>query len=157
MTSLDVGCGAKLQKGFIGVDRYVFGDGIVNADMWDLPYPDNSIKRVYSSHALEHLAKAQIIPTLKEWYRVLIPGGEVGIVVPDLEWCVKGWLEHKTNDWWLDIIFGNQDHEGEFHKTGFTVDMLGWYLKQAGFINLECDTIESHRQQSIAFHGWKAA
>jgi predicted SAM-dependent methyltransferase len=154
--SLDIGSGRKPHKGFIGIDKYIIGDGIVNTDMWDLPYADNTVERIYSSHALEHLAKREILPTLKEWDRVLIPGGEIGIIVPDLEWCIRAWLEHRTNDWYLDIIFGNQDHEGEFHKTGFTVDMLGWYLTEAGFVDLKYDTHDSHRQQCIAFQGRKA-
>src|SRR5690349_20612939 len=47
----------------------------------DLPFYDNSLDYVASSHVLEHLANP--IAALREWYRVIKPGGHVYMVVPD--------------------------------------------------------------------------
>lgn len=154
---LDIGAGDKPKEGYVGIDKFVIQDGIVNADMWDLPYPDDSVEAIYSSHALEHVGKFEVMPTLMEWKRVLAPGGVVEIIVPDLEWCIMTWLKYQSNDWYLDIIFGNQAHAGEFHKTGFTPKMLEFYLREAGFVDLNFMLIESHSQRSIDFTGRKAA
>lgn len=152
---LDMGCGIKPAAGYTGIDLYVVGEGIVNAPMWKLPFPDDSIEEVYSCHALEHVPKRGIVPTLKEWHRVLEPGGMVNISVPDLEWCCREWLARQTNDWYMDIIFGNQDHAGEFHMTGFTRDILREYLEQAGFERIDIGTAWTHRQNTLVGRGYK--
>jgi ubiquinone/menaquinone biosynthesis C-methylase UbiE len=40
---------------------------------------------IYCSHALEHLTAAGALKALREFYRVLKPGGKVMIFVPDTE------------------------------------------------------------------------
>jgi len=151
MLKLDIGSGPFPIPGFTGVDRYIASDGIVNANMWELPYADDSVDEIYSSHALEHVEKRMIIPTLKEWRRVLKPGATATLFVPDLEWCCRQWLERQTNDWYLDIIFGNQTHPGEFHKTGFTTNLMLGYLGNAGFTEARHGAIEDHEQNTLFF------
>lgn len=71
-----------------------------------------------------------------EWNRVLKPGGRVQLIVPDLQWAVEFWLSRIDNPdntgWPLDVIFGNQTHEGQFHKTGFTPRILWQYFHLSG-------------------------
>jgi len=148
---LDIGCGMKLAEGYTGVDAYVTGPGIINAPMWSLPFNDDTVEEIRSSHALEHVAKRMVPVTLAEWQRVLIPGGRLLLFVPDLEWCVTEWLKRKSNDWFMDTIFGNQDHQGEFHMTGFTDDIGYGYLEDAGFTDIVVKFVVSHRQRTIAY------
>lgn len=136
MIKLDIGSGGKSgDSSFIGVDAYV-ESADVKAFMWDLPYEDNSVDVIFSSQALEHVSKFDVIPTLKEWNRVLKPGGKLQIIVPDLEWAVRFWLDYidkpDATGWPMDIIFGNQKHEGEFHKTGFTPKIMWQYFHLSG-------------------------
>ncbi len=131
MIKLDIGSGGKSSDdSFLGVDA--FTDADVKALMWDLPYKDGEVDVIYSSHALEHVSKYQVVPTLREWKRVLKIGGRLEIVVPDLEWACKWWLNNPTLDWNMDIIFGTQEHEGHFHKTGFTVPIMFHYINECG-------------------------
>ena len=74
---LDIGCGMKLAEGYTGVDAYVTGPGIINAPMWSLPFNDDTVEEIRSSHALEHVAKRMVPVTLAEWQRVLMPGGRL--------------------------------------------------------------------------------
>lgn len=128
---LDIGSGGyPSDPSFLGVDAFVETD--IQAFMWDLPLPDNSVDFIFTSQAMEHLSKFEVVPTLREWNRVLKVGSAVQMILPDLEWCVWWWLTHQTVDWDLDIIFGNQKHEGEFHKTGFTPTIIKKYLDVAG-------------------------
>jgi hypothetical protein len=46
----------SLGSGWLGVDRCCAGADIC-ADIWGLPYPENSVDELYSSHALEYLTK----------------------------------------------------------------------------------------------------
>ncbi len=125
--------------------------------MWDLPFATGSIEEIHSSHALEHIEKVQVLPTLREWYRVLAPKVQLTIRVPDLAYCCEQYLAALATEtsqvpvtgWNLDMLFGNQEHEGQFHKTGFTRHSLTWYVIQAGFRVENCGIIWSHNQQTI--------
>lgn len=146
---LDIGSGGKSGKeGFIGVDPFAPGAEI-SAYMWDLPFEDNSVSEIYSSHSLEHISKHLIAGTLLEWKRVLMPGGLLHLLVPDLEWCVRHWLSNPTTGWELDIIFGHQAHDGEYHKTGFNKSIIINYLINARFNVISCEYINTHSQQTI--------
>ena len=50
-----------------------------------LPYKNNSLLYVYSSHCFEHLYREQAMRFLQECYRVLKQGGILRLAVPDLE------------------------------------------------------------------------
>ena len=55
------------------IDVVAFGD--------DLPFEDNSLDYVLTSHVIEHFYDP--IKTLKEWYRVIKQGGYIAMIVPD--------------------------------------------------------------------------
>lgn len=150
MIKLDIGSGQPHNgDGWIGVDPYTNAN--VKAFMWDLPYEDGEVDEIFSSHSLEHIGKFEVNKTLAEWYRVLKSGGKVTIWVPDLEWCVLHWLRHKNSRGWeLDIIFGNQNHSGEYHKTGFTQQTLKYVCERVGFKTVKQEKISTHSQQTLS-------
>jgi len=147
---LDIGCGSpdKTMQGYTGVDPFV-DTAEVQAPMWRLPFEDSSVSAIICSHALEHIAKDMVVPTMMEFARVIKPGGKIEIRVPNLKWCVEQWLKMGGNGWELDCIFGNQDHEGEFHKTGFTRDILVAAVKRGGLKVIEVTSMFSHAQPTI--------
>jgi ubiquinone/menaquinone biosynthesis C-methylase UbiE len=100
--------------------------------MWDLPYKDGEVDFIFSSQALEHVSKYAIAPTLIEWNRVLRHEGGLQLQVPDLVWASLHWVSAQNNDWSLDTIYGNQRHEGEYHKTGFSEILLKNYFGWVG-------------------------
>ena len=57
-----------------------------------ISYPDQTFSVVYHSHLLEHLPKRAALGFLQECYRVLVPGGVIRVVVPDLEQIVRTYL-----------------------------------------------------------------
>lgn len=59
-----------------------------------LSIKNESVKGVYASHVLEHLALEDFRIALNNTYNILTKGGVFRLVVPDLEWCVK---EYETN------------------------------------------------------------
>lgn len=70
MTGIDLGCGGKKKKGLIGLDSVESSDVDIVIDMEKepLPFEDNSIEYVYSSHFLEHIEEH--IHVFKEISRV---------------------------------------------------------------------------------------
>jgi predicted SAM-dependent methyltransferase len=53
--------------------------------LYGIPFPDNSVPNIFSSHFLEHLTPQQGNFLLSESYRVLRPGGIIRICVPSLD------------------------------------------------------------------------
>lgn len=78
---IDVGYGGggrqTVLESAVGFDKDTPGyDGL------HLPYPNNTLDYVFNSHCLEHIPSDTLIPTLREWYRVLKVGGHLVITVP---------------------------------------------------------------------------
>ena len=84
---LDVGCGTnntkkffeKLKMKWFGVDIIQSPDVIIG-DMNNLPFPDIFAHVIYCSHAFEH--SEHPVQTLKEFKRVVKPGGIIFISTP---------------------------------------------------------------------------
>lgn len=130
---LDIGCGSyKIHPNLLGVDAYADTPNVnVKAYMWDMPFADNSVDGLFCMMALEHISKFQIMPTLVEFNRVVKKGAKFIILVPDLIWILEAFIKNPSYDWEMDMLFGTQTHEGEFHKTGFTEDIIRKYFAEA--------------------------
>ena len=128
---LDIGAGGySSDDKFTSVDLFTECD--IPANMWEIPLPDASVETIFSSNALEHISKNNVIETLQEWWRLLREDGKLQVIVPDLEWACQWWLAHQDTNWSMDIIYGHQKHDGEYHKTGFTLKLLSDYFDATG-------------------------
>jgi predicted SAM-dependent methyltransferase len=78
-----------------------------------IPFPDQSVDGVYHSHLLEHLDYDVAPIFLAEVKRVLKPGGVHRIVVPDLEFEARRYLE--SLDKALAGTGTSDDHELNLH------------------------------------------
>lgn len=83
LTKLHLGCGGNHIKGFINSD--VLGNGVHINICKPLPFKDNSLDIVYSSHLVEHIYKRDFIKHLKECHRVLRKGGKLIVQTPNLQ------------------------------------------------------------------------
>ena len=63
-----------------------------------IPEADKSVEVLYSSDMLEHLDPAEAQDFLKEARRVLMHGGIIRIVVPDIQRMVKKYIENHDAD-----------------------------------------------------------
>lgn len=107
-------------------------------------FADESVDAIYASHVLEHFYHSlnnELMRTLTEWYRVLKPGGQLLISVPDLRTLC--WLFLNPNLMPMDkhylmrVMFGGQVNQYDVHKVGFDADILGLYLYEVGFSDME--------------------
>jgi predicted SAM-dependent methyltransferase len=140
---VNLGSGHNPLPGFLNVDALSDAPGVdLVADISQaLPLDDGSAELVYASHVLEHFPQADTLRLLREWRRILQPGGELWIAVPDLELIARMLIERKgwftpPNQPWLGAIYGGQKDDYDFHKTGFTDVWLAGLLTEAGFTDV---------------------
>ena len=122
-----------------------------------LPFEDNSVNIIFTSHTLEHIYPQQLDFVLKEFYRVLIPGKSLlRILVPDIELAIDAYrkrdeqffydgnvgLDYKNipiagllASWLYSTrIFKDPNAEGGFgHVHCFDYDYMDFRLKRVGF------------------------
>jgi predicted SAM-dependent methyltransferase len=96
---------------------------------------------IYASHVLEHFDyKRELLPTLKEWHRVLIPGGMLHLSVPDLDILARIFADRQMlvnadeRFTVMQMIFGGHDDPHDFHQVGLNEEFLAKFLKDAGFV-----------------------
>ena len=84
MKKLNLGCGDKILPGYINVDVAEARLGKKPDVLCDLrkltPFEDQSVDEILSVHVVEHFWRWEVVDILKEWVRVLKPGGKLVIV-----------------------------------------------------------------------------
>jgi glycosyltransferase involved in cell wall biosynthesis len=139
---LNLGSGNKRYLDYTNCDKYPGRevDEIFSLDR--VPYEDGTVDAIHSEHALEHVRHMEARRALREWYRVLKPGGELHLQLPDLEACCRRFLEAQTQaerDWYRYTIYGiqcsqgDEPDDGQIHYTGFTEEELVRELEEIGF------------------------
>jgi len=88
---LDAGCGEGVlvdeyadRLDIIGLDANYASDRVTHGSLMALPFPDASFDRALCLDVLEHLAYEEQPRALAEIFRVLRPGGELLVSVPNL-------------------------------------------------------------------------
>lgn len=119
-------------------DSYV--DHVCNAV--DLSqFGDGTFAEIYSSHVVEHFDYLnELTDTLKEWLRVLEPGGKLYISTPNLEALATLFLRKdltfEERFHVMRMIFGGHVSEYDYHAVGLDTEILASYLFTAGFVNI---------------------
>lgn len=130
---LHVGCGSViLPDPFENLDvRKAPGVNHVSV-AYPLKFSDNTFDLLYSSHVLEHFKRNETQNVLKEWVRVLKPGGTIRLSVPFLDNIIE--IYQKSNDIQnvLGPLFGGQTYEKNFHYICFNEQLLTEFLIKAG-------------------------
>jgi predicted SAM-dependent methyltransferase len=106
-------------------------------------FPDMTFAVLYASHVLEHFDYKQALSqALREWYRVLQPGGSLYVSVPDLEvlcglYLDKGRLSEAERFHVMRMMFGGHVERHDYHLVGFNLATLHHFLKSAGFAAIQ--------------------
>ncbi len=140
MIGLEIGGGPHPQRldfeQFDAIDwqertglRYTLGDAR------QLPYPDGRFDTVFASNILEHFPASETVTVLREWWRVLRPGGTLELVVPDSLGILRDHFAG-VNTWpeCEERLRGSRDYPGNEHHACFTISEWPTIMAQAGLL-----------------------
>jgi len=145
--AVHIGCGPNKKPGWVNIDLDESAD--IRLDLReDLPFPDNSVKMVYSEHFFEHLSLEDGSRFIRECLRVLLPGGRFSVGVPNAALCMQDYVSGDRDKWlkvrdryhpkWCSTpmhsvnYFFRQDGE---HKYVYDPETLIGLIRESGFSN----------------------
>jgi|SRR6185295_4754437 len=155
---LNIGCGRAQFSGWLNID----GNFTHRPDMWldvrrGLPFRDECVRAIYSSHFFEHLYLHEVKELLTECRRVLKTDGILRIAVPNLGSAIAAYQSGDAN--WFSTFpaefrslggrFFNDMLCGDQHRLMFDFSFLSELLRDVGF-NEVCET---RRGESVVLSG----
>ena len=142
---LNLGSGGISYPGFLSVDLHD-KRAQCKMDITKLDFDDNSVSEILASHVFEHLNPYHSIDILKEWNRVLKPGGKLIMEMPDIEKCCKRFVtaDMGTRYGIMNVIYGSVNTTGEGgpdnitspHLFGWWPDALRDHLINSGYVDI---------------------
>ncbi len=145
---LNVGCGPYSLPNFINLD---YGWEPRIDICWDIskkpyPLPGNSLEGIFTEHCLEHISFDSCLKNLKEFYRLLKPGGTLRVIVPDGEIYCDLYNRRKVNAA-IVLPYGEKEETGMIsinrifrshgHLFIYDYETFELLLKKAGFIKIQ--------------------
>lgn len=109
-------------------------------DISDLSqFENDSCDKVYASHVLEHVRQKDVLDTLIGIRRILKPGGQFLVSVPDWDILCHLFISPLASPdvkWHtMRMMLGGQVDEHDYHYMGFNQLILYDFLRKAGFSN----------------------
>ena len=100
---LNIGCGQKVMDGWLNLDGYVIGKGVLYFNALNrLPLGNGSSRRIHCEHFLEHLTFQQAVAFLEDCRRVLAAEGSMRLIIPDAEKYMNAYVAR--NDGFFDQL-----------------------------------------------------
>lgn len=147
LLKLHLGCGKVYLDGYVNIDLIKRGVIDLIADARKLPYQDSSVELIESYHLIEHILKYEVLPMLKEWFRLLTPGGRMIAEFPDFDQSCRRYLNGEES--LLVAIYGGQRWTSDVHYSGYNFKRLKELLQKAGFTNIVKKPAQDYHTKEI--------
>jgi len=147
MIQIEFGCGAVPRQ-----------PGYKTCDIRDLPGVDyvcsaidiadhcehNTVSNIFSRHMFEHLSFHDGELHLDACMKILKPGGEIRMMMPNIEFHVRQWLsrdpaaiKHARAGFWGWQREVEEGQDWDIHKSGYDTLTLTQLLTDKGFTNVK--------------------
>lgn len=179
---LHLGCGAVTPEGWVHIDgswarRWKTKARILVRDVRKpLPFPDRSVRAVYTSHMLDFLYLSEAKGLLSECRRVLQPGGVIRVTVADMRSALQEYTGEAVREdvppefkglppmdrLMMRILLRPEPVRGNFfyrvyqqladlhrRKWGYDAQSLAHHMAQAGFTDVSARAFRDSRIERI--------
>lgn len=147
---LNLGCGDKILEGFVNVDVVEARAGRRPDVICDLhrlhPFADASADEVMAIHVVEHFWRWEVADVLREWLRVLKPGGRMVLECPNLQSAARELLADPRQRARADqagqrsmwVFYGDPAWKDPLmiHRWGYTPESLADLMQEVGLVNV---------------------
>ena len=143
---LHLGCGDLIIPEFWNVDAMPGAPCDVVARVENIKLADNTVGAIYCAHVFEHLPRQDAAAALRQWRRVLRPGGKLYLACPDLEALARAYLAKlgsydepevkRQINLITGVIYGGQHNRYNFHYSGWSFTTLRRLLEETGFTDV---------------------
>jgi SAM-dependent methyltransferase len=151
LIKLNLGCGDKILDGYINIDVVESRAGKKPDFICDLhnlsKFKSNSVDEILAVHVVEHFWKWEVVDILKEWTRVLKPGGKMILECPNLISAAEEFLKNSDiaaiggpegqRSMW--VFYGDPSWKDPLmiHRWGYTPRSLATLMSTAGLTELK--------------------
>jgi predicted SAM-dependent methyltransferase len=161
---LNLASGHQPKPGWINVDLFAPAADLRLDLRRPLPFPDDSVAYIYAEHFFEHLDYPNVVESmgwnlegpgivsealqfLRECHRVLVPGGVLDLVVPDVEGTINEYMARHPGPqteafWgpaWCDTALHRVNYvfrQGREHKYAYDDETLQRLVRSVGFTDI---------------------
>lgn len=137
IAGLNLGSRTRSIPGFANMDIDLHSGVEFVGNVSDLSqFESGSIPEIMASHILEHFPHPKTLDVLKEWHRVIEPGGKLYVAVPDFERCVELYQMGGLTQWLQEFVSGGHEYPTAKHEAIFDEGKLTRLLREAGFADV---------------------
>jgi len=147
---LNLGCGDKILPGYVNVDVVEARAGMkpdVLCDLHELsPFESDSADEILSVHVIEHFWRWEVVDVVREWVRVLKPGGRMVVECPNVASACAAFAQDPQASAYEDqrgqrtmwVLYGDPAWKDPLmiHRWGYTPESLMRLLAEAGLTQL---------------------
>jgi GT2 family glycosyltransferase len=142
---LNLGAGGIHVPGFLSVD---LNDprSHVDMDVTKLDFDDGTVSEIMASHLFEHISPFKVEEMLRDWLRVLKPGGRLVMELPNIEELCRRFVTASKGERYgiLNAVYGSVNTTALGLPSDITSPHLfGWWpeamfdmLSHVGYVNI---------------------
>ncbi len=147
LIKINAGCGKTYIDGYTNIDVALTPgrrSPDILCDMRKVPLGDGCASEILAVHIFEHFYPWEAIEVLREWRRLLIPGGALIAEMPDVIKCCRNLVDGVTREgrhpdqlgYWG--LYGDPRHENPYmmHRWGWTFATIAPLLADNGFVEM---------------------
>lgn len=160
---INVGCGHRVKDGYFNIDAvhnkkaprppellYAFEFDADGNLLHKIPLDDGVASEILGVHVFEHFYQWECAAVVKEWWRLLAPGGKLILELPDLIKCCQNVIDNRQGKkpdqlqrWGL---YGDPNHKDRLmmHPWGWGPEELMTFLGKRGFTDMQHLPTEFH-------------